>query len=201
MGITRPPTTTSSTNTLHHTSPILVTKPSPSNLLPHMAIAEALPFLWVGKAFPPNSPMICPMNRHPMDIPLYLPWKKLILEVCGKRCVVTARVITRIPHESTIDTTWITCLSTVRSHRGNRNNNRPGYRGRALDSNTSREQKHQWNIISKNASVLEHFRPCPVRISFLSRMKFDSNMSSIFQLAMAIDAVYARNTLQFLCLT
>lgn len=103
------------------------------------------------------------------------------------------------------DSTRIFGLSSLCSHRSYWDNDRSSDRGRIIYQ-TTRKAVGWWfeccwrYCSSTDAGVLEHLCTSPVS-SFCQDACSVLIFLSVFQFAMAVDAVYARNTLQFILLT
>ena len=108
-----------------------------------------------------------------------------------------------------LDSARVHCLPFLCCDSPNRDRRRPCHRGRAVFEGTTNHASQWWipeycwrSCLFKNASVSEHLCTCPVSgINSVPSFILFINLNSVFQFVMAVGAVYARNTLQFLFLT
>jgi len=98
-------------------------------------------------------------------------------------------------------------MPALRCDSPDRNNHRPRHWGGAFSESAREEQVGfrfgQYTCCHfANAGVSKHICPCSVSsLAVVSHHLLTYFFTSVFQFVMAVDAVYARNTLQFLCLT
>ena len=111
---------------------------------------------------------------------------------------------------NSIDSARVISMPALRCDSPDRNNHRSRHWGGA-SSESAREEQVGLGFGQctcchlANAGVSQHICPCSVsNLAVASHHLltcFFTHTYSVFQFVMAVDAVYARNTLQFLCLT